>query len=113
MAFSDTLTNDATDVFLKEFAEDVVYTPSGGTPRTIKAVVRRQPFTQLAEMTGIERPIFVVWVANNGTTGILSQSLETSADTLTFSILEGGTPEALKIQRILHQDDGMMALEVR
>ena len=109
--------------FLKDFGEDVVYTPSGGTPRTIKADVDRNPPAGIAEAPqGGVAPVAIVEVANrqsstttdtDGVGGISSSELNCGGDTLTLARRVGQTATARPITRLVGHDAGMLKLEVR
>jgi hypothetical protein len=98
-AFDSILTADAA-AFLADFGEDVTYTPSGGTPRTIKAIVDRRPAQTrkeagegFAAQMGKQAklgfvPDFTITVANDATIGISKDELTLAEDTITFSLFQ-------------------------
>jgi hypothetical protein len=91
-------------------AEDVVYTPATGTPRTIRALVSRQ---QADAYGNTLSPMMTVSVANDATQGIVASSLNVGSDTITVSERPGKTAEARNINRILINNAAYLRLELR
>jgi len=115
-----TLQTDA-ELFLKEFGEEITYTPSNGSPRAILAIVDRNPPEDIPEapVGGMQKSI-TIQVANRSTSisdddvgGISSAELDTGGDTVTLAVRIGGTPQVRPIAKLLEQDAGMLQLEVR
>jgi hypothetical protein len=105
MILAAILTDDAQSV-----AESVTYTPASGTARTIAALVlRRQP----APYGNSISPVLQVSVANDGTEGISSASINAGSDTITVAERPGGTPAARNIGRIITSNAAYMTLELR
>ena len=91
-------------------AEDVVYTPATGQPRTIRALVqRRQPEAYGNSLS----PVIVVTVANDADLGIISASVNAGADKLTVSERPGETAEARNIARITANNAAYLTFELR
>jgi len=94
-------------------AETVVYTPLGGSPRTITVNVDRQPPERLGDEGRVYRPMMEIDVANSATTGISATELNTGGDSITIAYPKGGTVEAHRIiGAIITQDAGMIRLEL-
>jgi hypothetical protein len=86
--FDSILAADAAG-FLADFGELVTFTPSAGTPRSIRAVVTRYPNIEeridSRDPVRAIRPAFDITVLNDATTGIDLGSLQLSADSLTLT----------------------------
>lgn len=116
MTLKDQMLTDATAVFLNEdeFAESIVYRPFNGTPRTISALVTRNP---PADLNGVPYAqgtfVMIVEVANSETTGIALSELNTGKDFADIAEKYGGTAKQRTIVKLVDQDSAMLALEVR
>ena len=99
------------DLMLNAFGETVTYTPYGGAALSITAIVDRQPRSGLSEAGRVVRPRFMVYVANDATTGIDVTTLDRGQDLLAFPDVPGGTVTIWSISRVSVQDEGMLALE--
>jgi len=106
----------ATPAFLRAFGEEVGYTPSGGEARTITAVVDRDPPAPLAQAADQVRPRCIIEVGTDPDDadygGIAPADFDGGADTFSLAVRVGGTAQTLR-GRIIAQDAGMMALELR
>jgi len=118
MSLADRIVTDANSVFLnsEHFAETVTYYPhrfgTAATPRQIKAVVIRD---QVAVFNPDEQivPEFEVRVANDSTTGISSDEINTGGDMIKLAVRVGETPTKRSIQYITEHDEGMLVLICR
>lgn len=121
MTLKDAITADADTVFLSEsdFAEQVTYHPHRyfgqpvPTPRTIRAVVFREQIGTFNEDVVTSLPVFMVHVANDSTSGISSDEIDTGGDQIEMPGRDGKSPRLYSIMRIETQDAGMMVLECR
>jgi hypothetical protein len=118
--FNAVLADDAANVFLAEFAEDVTYNPVTPTPanpvRSIRAVVTRQPPQPHPAMGDYVQPKMLIQVANDATLGISSATLDTGGDTITVAYRIGGSTGDYRIaipQGRESHDAGMLLLELR
>ena len=94
---------------LADIGENIVYTPNGGSPRTIKATVRRLT----SEVHAITRTLIArITVLNDGTYGISSDELDLGADTITLALREGKTPAVCRNLRLLSHSEATMTFEV-
>ena len=66
------------------------YVPLGGTPRAIKAIVRRQPPETAAELARGLMPSIEITVRNDSTHGISSAELNTGGDAIRVAEMIGG-----------------------
>ena len=117
MSLADRIIADAGNVFLNSdhFAEDVTYYPhrfftdSVRPPRAIKAVVIRN---QVSVFNPDEQILteFEVRVANDSTTGISSEELDTGGDQIEFATRVGETATKKSIQYLTEHDSGMLVL---
>lgn len=96
---------------LDEFGETVVYKPSGGAPRTITAMVTRNPPEEIAD--GVRVNDLIVEVYNDATTGIVAASVKPGQDTLFVSDITGGAARDKSILSVLDSTGGMVRLLVR
>lgn len=113
------LANDA-GVFLNDFAEAVVYRPLVGPPRSIQAIVDREPPAWLreppawlAEADGVLVPQLHVVVRNDEAAGIGADEVDTGGDRVDVPVRVGGTAVTKNVVRIVQQDAGLLRLEVR
>jgi len=73
------------------FGETVTYKPSGGTARSIVALVNREPYGPVPESQQESRSVCHVTVQNSATLGIAYSELNIGKDLLTFARRKGGT----------------------
>ncbi len=75
MSLKNQLNNDLINVFLNEdeFAESITYTPKGGSPKTLSAIVNRQRLIPASETTGriLTNQIEII-IANDSAYGVTS-----------------------------------------
>jgi len=92
MSFKDNLASDVDKVFLNkdEFAEEVIYTPKGGSPKTIRAIIVRSRLDSGGEDAGrILRKQCEVYIANDATNGVAS--IDKGDDKIQFPEIPGGS----------------------
>ncbi len=90
----------------------VTYTPKSGTPRSIPAIVDRQPAQNHPSVNrGAVQPIEIT-VANDETYGIDILTLDRGGDTITVAVRVGDTAEARPIRNIIEQDETLITVEV-
>jgi len=90
-------------------AESIVYTPTGGTARTITAIIDREaPALEL----GVPAPRLRIRVLNDATAGIEAEALNTQRDTLTFAEKAGGTAHVQATGQMVCSDADEIVLEV-
>lgn len=114
------LVTSTRNAFFVHFAEDVIYHPRGGSPRTIKAVVDRQPRQALPEVGTTLAAFQVVEVRNVATSvdddgygGIASSEIDLNGDEIELPVRVGAPAEKRRLTEILTQDEGVLKLEVR
>ncbi len=105
MSFKDQLASDASGVFLNtdEFAEPVTYTPKGGSPKVINAIVDRQRVspdqnTDHAILNQIE-----ITIANSVTSGVAT--INKGGDKVSLPERIGGESIDWIVADILSQDE--------
>lgn len=116
MSLRTTIANDATAVFCNtsDFAETITYSPYGGSPRSIAAVVMREQAQEFAPDGGTTSlPVWQICVANDGATGVGSAEINVGRDKLTFPPRDNENPVAKTITSIIFQDHGMLVVECR
>lgn len=111
MAFKENLAQDAAKTFLNsnEFAEDITYTPKGGTAKTIKAIVNRKRIDPAYEDAGrILLNQSEIFIANDEASGVAS--VNKGGDLVSFAEVIGGALIEWVVVDILGQDEGMWHL---
>lgn len=116
MSFQTQLAVDMVTTFADTayFGESVSYTPSGGSPVTRNAVIRRRVTPRDMNRGSVESPIntFEVWIANDATTGVAS--VKAGFDTVAFKkVLSDAANTTFRVTKILHQDPGAWHLEAQ
>jgi len=91
---------------------DVVYQPAGKPARTIRGLVRFQPPSRTAAPQGIA-PLLHLSVLNSSEVGISAIELDTGLDTVRVPLRVGGQLQSRRLSQIIHQDAGLLTLEVR
>jgi len=110
MSFKDMMKNDLKDVVLNtdEFAQAVVYTPSGGTARTINVVLTFKPLEPIDEDFGRALHHTAEMDAlNDATDGI--DEVSVSGDRITLTD-DTGTSRTARILRVISSDDASKKL---
>lgn len=114
MTLKSQLSQDAISVFLNtdEFAEEVTYTPYGGTPSNIKAIIDRPRIRPAGlDAGGTLVNDIEIHIANHATYGVTS--IKKGFDSVVLQRVVGGDNEIFKVIDILGQDEGMWHLLVR
>ncbi len=109
MSFKDQIAVDA-KVFLNsdEFAEEITYTPAGGAPKEIKAVILRYEIAPTEE--NVYRSLknrAEIHIANDAEKGITQ--INKKDDRITLKDTEGFEHEA-RINEVINSDKGMWHL---
>jgi len=112
MSFKDQLPQDSINTFLNsgEFAEEITYAPSGGVPKTIKAVVVREGLEPSSENASRSlRKQAEIYFVNDDVNGVTA--IDKKDDRITLNDVEGTAREA-RINEVLASDEGMWHLIV-
>ena len=112
MSFKDQLSQDAVDCLLNraEFAEEITYTPSVGSPKIIKAVIVREGLEPSSENVARSlRKQARLYIANDEASGITQ--IDKNDDRITLNDVEGNPKEA-RINEVLNKDEGVWHLLV-
>lgn len=114
MTFKSQLAQDAIKVFFDgdAFAEDLTYTPKGGLPKVIKAVIIRKRIDPAYEDTG--RTLInqgEIFIANDAAAGVTL--VNKGQDTVSFAETIGGTAINWVVADILDHDEGIWHLLVQ
>jgi hypothetical protein len=112
MSFKDQLPQDAVSTFLntEEFAEEITYTPSVGSPKTIKAVIVREGLEPSSENASRSlRKQAEVYIANDDVDGVTA--IDKKDDRITLNDVDG-TPREARINEVLGGDEGIWHLIV-
>ncbi len=114
MSFKDNLRRDALNSFLNtnEFAESIQYTPKGGTPKTIKAVINRKRLTPGGEESGrVLQDQVEILIANDPVYGV--SVINKGGDEVLFPEVLGGIDVNFVVIDVLGEDQGMWHLLVQ
>lgn len=104
------------EIFLASgFEEDVVYTPSGGAAKTIKAMVLRggtdqtqQGGTGQTRGTANRKYDLEILVSTNATTGVAQ--VTPRVDTVSIAQRTGETAKTFVVQGVVYSDEGAWRL---
>lgn len=110
--FDQVLIDTAAD-YLAVFGETVTYWPAGGGSRSITAVVNHERPEGLDGAPHGSAPLLAIEVANDSTSGISSNEVDTGGDKVELAVRIGETAQKRLIKKIISQDAGMMRLELR
>lgn len=114
MALKDRLAVDMHTTFLSlnEFAEEITYIPSGGSPRLIKAIIDRQRIVPAAESQGrsLNKDVEIM-IANSDDYGVAS--VAKGKDICYFPKVLGQSNATFVVADIIFHDAGMWHLLVR
>jgi hypothetical protein len=112
MTLKSDMVSDARNIFLNasEFAEQVSYTPFGGSPKTIKAVVDRSRIDSNIQDSGrLVGKQAEIWIANHATDGVTS--VNKGNDLVSMPNYNGGgTNVNWRVIEIIEKDEGMWRL---
>jgi hypothetical protein len=114
MTLKDQMSADAANCMLNasEFAETIVYKPSGGLQKTINAIVaRRQIDADQQDQGRVLENQCEVYVANHAISGVTS--VQKGKDALSFPEQPGGTSVDWFVVDVVSKDDGMWRLLVQ
>jgi hypothetical protein len=108
MSVATDMQTDFSASLLEDIGEDLVYHPTGGTPRTIKGIVRRLT----SDVKGITRTLPArITVLNNATTGILSSAFNAGLDKIDVPPRRGDTAITCETMRIISHSEASITLE--
>lgn len=114
MSFKDNLNDDAVNTILDTgvFAEEITYTPKGGSEKTIKAIVIRSRLGTSGEDSGKillnQAEVFIAYEDTYGVNNVIK-----GADTVSFPERIGGIDVTWKVMDVIDQDNGMWHLLVQ
>lgn len=111
MALKEGLSQDIINCFLNtdEFAENITYTPKGGSSKEIKAIVNRRRIEPAAEDSSrtLYKEVEII-VANHPVHGI--SSVNKGQDEVMLPEVIGGPAISWAVVDIVNQDDGAWQL---
>lgn len=116
MTLKDQMRDDALGVFLNldDFAEVVVYYPRGGGARQIRAIVNRDPPSFYDSTGAVVAVSFMIYVANDSTTGIAATEIDTGGDRIAVARREGNVNLNQRvIWSVINQDIAMIQLALK
>lgn len=101
------------DGMFADFGEQIVYLPREGRPRSIPAVVERQPPAPIDGAPGGVRPAMVVVVKNDEQDGIGGREIDTGGDRVKIAPRVGQEPQEFRILEVGQNDAGTLELRVQ
>ena len=112
MTLKDQLKEDVLSVFLNtdDHAELVTYTPFGGAPKSIKAVVSRGERDAPADLGGIRLLNATLLIANDATAGV---SQPTNRDKVSVPLIAGAAAQAARVVGSRPKGDELWEVDVR
>ena len=110
MGLLDQLSIDAVRVFLTDFAECIIYTPYGGAPITLQAIVNRNPPTASNGYPGSVNYVHELMIANDPTNGVVVVNV--GNDTVTLNNRFNGKQETFIVSKVITQDQGIFHVAV-
>src|SRR3989338_1491513 len=113
MTFKTQHSEDGKNLFLNtdEFAESITYTPNGGSPKAVKALVVRERLQADGPDQGrVLNRQAEVYVANDATEGVIS--VDKGNDTVSFPVFVEGSAVSWRVVEVLGKDEGMWHLAV-
>lgn len=114
MTFQDQTLNDAKDCLMNtdEFAEEVVYTPYGGSAKTVDAIVVREQIQKNEQALGqIGERVFELYILNDATLGVTS--VKKGQDIVSLPVLIGGSSVNFSVVDIISKDDALWHLSIQ
>lgn len=98
---------------LRQFGESIIYYPRGvlSAGRTIQAMVQRD--VQVVNETGQVSNAILVRVKDDSTSGISATEIDDGKDTISISIVTGGTAEVRQITKMQDDSNGAVRFMVR
>lgn len=116
-AFDEMFAAAGLEAQLTMFGEKIVYRPLNGMPRTITAIVQRNPPQELPGMDQGRAPRFVIEAANDPFYpvfgGISSAEIETGGGKVDVAERKGEKPKTKAITKLLSDVAGMSQFEAR
>lgn len=107
---TDEFSASALPALMDHFGEEVTFSPYGGSPRTIDAIVTRQMPVPLSEVPTQLLPNIDVWIRRHATNGALT--INVNQDTITTPVQIGGSAVAQLITDILFEDASWFHLSI-
>ncbi len=112
MAFINQILTDFKNILSTgEFSEAITYTPSGGSPKSLSAVIVRErtdakgPDHHISLQQGCE-----IYIANDAVAGVTS--INKNNDAVNFPVQKGGTPLDWRVVEIIYHDDALWHLRL-
>ena len=96
---------------LAMYGETITYTPRGGSPRTVTAIVNRNPAKLLATMQDVVSALVVIRVLDDSSNatygGIASSAVNFGGDTITAAVRAGETASVLALNEFISDNGGV------
>ena len=90
-------------------AEEIVFTPHGGTARTVTAIVDRQP--PAYDLEG-PSPRLRIRLLNDATLGVLASALDVLKDQITVAYKAGDTATTMITGHMVYSDADEVVVEI-
>lgn len=90
-----------------DFAESVTYTPDGGAPIAIDAIIERHPIAPEGSSRQVAKNDVDLWIRNHATLGIVTPGRRDKVD---IAPEYGGTPVEHRVAEVVDGDAGVWHL---
>ncbi len=101
-------------MLLEQFGEPIVYLPSGGGRRSIRAIVERDPPSTFDAAGNAVMPTATIRVYNSCRSGISSREANIGTDEIEMVLKIGETlPKRFSLMVLLSQDSGVTHLAIQ
>lgn len=115
--FDNTFADLAVPSLFRQFGEEIQYLPRDGAPRTVTAIILREPLQALEPIDDGVAPALTVKVLNKRIDaewgGIPVDQLDTGGDKVYLSWRKGEEPAEFSITKLIGVKGGMTVFEVR
>ena len=99
-------------MLLSQFGEDVIYYPFGAEPRSITAIVEREPPAIYNASGNAVMPKAVVRMLNSRQLGVASSEVDNGGDQIGMALNIGGDVKTFSVMQMQSQDSGVTVLAV-
>ena len=101
-------------MLLEQFGEPIVYLPSGGGRRQIRAIVERNPPSVFDAAGNAVMPAASIRIHNSCRSGISSREINVGTDEIEMVLNVGETiPKRFSVMVMLSQDSGVTQLAIQ
>jgi hypothetical protein len=110
MTLRETIARHAANVLNRSdhFGESVTYTPNGGSPITLRAVVDRRDIEPTEATARVARHSAYVFLPTSGLT-----DYPQAGDRITLAITLGASATSCRVTNVIEEDEGGVMVEVQ